>query len=90
MLGESSVLLQACSFPKAPSSSLVGLSSFDEIGPAVFDDQGPADLPMTIVGTWADLTTDVIVQGVGGTSAYTRGRGYVTPPADTSATPSLR
>jgi hypothetical protein len=45
---------------------------------------------MTIVGTWADLTTDVIVQGVGGTSAYTRGRGYVTPPADTSVTPSLR
>lgn len=86
MLGVASVALRACSIPQSPSSPLVGLWSFDETGVgAVFEDIGPGNVPMTIVGTWADLSTGSIVQGVDGTSAYTSGGGYATLPANQPA-----
>jgi Concanavalin A-like lectin/glucanases superfamily len=64
--------------------TLVSLWTFDETSAAggVFADSGPASVPMSIVGTWADLSTASMVQGIGGTSAYTNGSGHATIPAD--------
>jgi hypothetical protein len=66
-----------------PVRSPISLWSFDETSGTTFADLGPAHVPMTIVGTWASLTTASMVQGVGGTSAYTNGSGsYATIPAN--------
>jgi hypothetical protein len=61
--------------------NLVSLWTFDEVGGPTFGDSGQANVPMTIVGTWADLSTTSMIEGVGGTSAYTDGSGYATIPA---------
>jgi Concanavalin A-like lectin/glucanases superfamily len=85
MLGLAGVALRAagCAFPK-PLPELRSLWQLDETsaGGGVFADSGPANLPMAIVGTWADLSTASMVQGIGGTSAYTEGSGYATIPAN--------
>ena len=84
MLGLAGVVLRAagCAFPK-PLPELLSLWKFDETsGGRGFADSGPANLPMAIVGTWADLSTASMVQGIGGTSAYTDGSGYATIPAN--------
>ena len=86
MLGVLRAALPGAAFAQS-SGTLVSLWAFDETSGAggVFDDLGPADLPMSIVGSWPDLTTGSIVQGVGGTSAYTDGSAYATIPADQAA-----
>ncbi len=86
MLGVLRAALPGAAFAQS-SGTLVSLWAFDETSGAggVFDDLGPAALPMSIVGSWPDLTTDSIVQGVGGTSAYTDGSAYATIPADQAA-----
>jgi hypothetical protein len=82
MLGAShAVLLGACAAPPEVPA-LISLWSFDETGGMSFADSGPANVPMTIVGAWADLSTASMVQGIGGTSAYTNGTGHATIPAN--------
>jgi hypothetical protein len=58
--------------------TLISLWEFDETSGPSFADSGPANVPMTIVGTWADLSTPSMIQGIAGTSAYTNGSGYAT------------
>ena len=67
--------------------TLISLWKFDETSATggVFADSGPANVPMGIVGTWADLSTGALVQGIGGTSAYTNGSGHATIPANDPA-----
>lgn len=64
--------------------TLISLWKFDETSASagVFADSGPANVPMDMVGTWADLSTGSLVQGIEGTSAYTNGSGHATIPAD--------
>jgi hypothetical protein len=83
MLGALRALLPGAAFAQT-WPTLVSLWTFDETSAAggVFADSGPANVPMTIVGTWADLSTPSMIQGVGGTSAYTNGSGHATIPAD--------
>lgn len=83
MLGLTGVVLRAagCAFPK-PLPEPLSLWTFDETGGTSFADSGPANVPMAIIGTWADLSTGSMVQGIGGTSAYTSGSGYATIPAN--------
>jgi hypothetical protein len=45
-------------------------------GPSFADSGHVANVPMEGVGTWADLPTASLIQGAGGTSAYTNGAGY--------------
>jgi hypothetical protein len=79
MLGVLRGLLPGAAFAQT-WPTLISLWQFDETSPAggVFTDFGPANVPMNIVGTWADLSTDSMIQGIGGTSAYTGGSGYAT------------
>ena len=88
MLGVASAALWAagCSWPK-PSATPISRWEFDETSSAegVFEDRGPAHVLMIHVGTWADLTTDPLVAGDDGTSAYTDGSAYATIPADVPA-----
>ncbi|MGH6921109.1 MAG: LamG-like jellyroll fold domain-containing protein, partial [Geminicoccaceae bacterium] len=51
----------------------------------VFEDRGPAHVLMILNGIWADLTTGSLVEGVGGTSAYTDGSAFATIPANAAA-----
>ena len=83
MLGVAKAALFGAAFAQQ-GPVLVSLWAFDETSDAggVFNDLGPASLAMDIVGTWADLSTDSMVQGIGGTSAYTAGSGYATTPAN--------
>ena len=83
MLGVAKAALFGAAFAQQ-GPILVSLWAFDETSDAggVFNDLGPASLAMDIVGTWADLSTDSMVQGIGGTSAYTNGSGYATTPAN--------
>jgi hypothetical protein len=83
MLGVAKAALFGAAFAQQ-GPVLVSLWAFDETSDAggVFNDLGPASLAMDIVGTWADLSTDSMVQGIGGTSAYTGGSGYATTPAN--------
>ena len=88
MLGVASVALWAagCTWPK-PSADPISRWEFDETSSAegVFEDRGPAHVLMIHAGTWADLTTDPLVAGDDGTSAYTDGSAYATIPADVPA-----
>ena len=83
MLGAAQAALFGAAFAQQ-RPALVSLWAFDETSDAggAFNDLGPASLAMDIVGTWADLATDSMVQGIGGTSAYTSGFGYATIPAN--------
>jgi Concanavalin A-like lectin/glucanases superfamily len=82
MLGASqAVQLGACATQQQVPAP-ISLWSFDETGGTSFADHGPANVPMDIVGTWADLSTASMVQGIGGTSAYTNGSGHATIPAN--------
>ena len=80
MLGSLRALLPGSAF--AQSWLPVSLWSFDEIAGPSFDDSGQADVSMAMVGTWANLSTASMVQGIGGTSAYTDGSAYATLPAN--------
>ena len=64
--------------------SLVSLWAFDETSGAqgMFEDRGPADLPISLVGSWMHLNTGSLVRGIGGASAYTDGTAYATIPAN--------
>jgi hypothetical protein len=88
MLGVASVALWAagCARPE-PSADPISRWEFDETSSAegFFEDRGPAHVLMIHAGTWADLTTDPLVAGDDGTSAYTDGLAYATIPADIAA-----
>ncbi len=88
MLGVATIALRAagCTSLK-PSLQPISHWEFDETsaGNGVFEDRGPAHVLMILEGTWADPTTGSLVEGVGGTSAYTDGSGYATLPANTPA-----
>lgn len=86
MLGVASVLLRACSSTLAPAR-LVSLWPFDEVSGAStdFEDLGPGNVPMTIVGSWADLNSGSLVRDLAGTSAYTDGSAYAILPANQAA-----
>jgi hypothetical protein len=83
MVGATQAALLGAAFAQT-WPTLISLWTFDETSDAggVFGDLGPANVPMDIVGTWADLSTDSMVQEIGGTSAYTDGSGYATIPAN--------
>lgn len=86
MAGVASVALRAAGRPKA-SPALTSRWELDETSSAagVFEDRGPAHVLMILSGTWADLTTGSLVEGIGGTSAYTDGSAYATIPANMAA-----
>jgi Concanavalin A-like lectin/glucanases superfamily len=86
MLGALRAILPGVAFAQT-SATMVSLWAFDETTDVsgVFDDLGSANVPMSLVGTWADLTTGSLVQNVGGTSAYTSGTAYATLPANQPA-----
>ena len=88
MLGVANVALRAagCTWP-VPSADPISRWDFDEISSAegVFEDRGPAHVLMILSGNWADLTTQSLVGGAGGTSAYTDGSAYATVPANVAA-----
>ena len=83
MLGVATIALRAagCSLPQA-SNAPVSHWTFDETAGGTFADEGPASVPMSLVGSWSDFSTGSLVQGVAGTSAYTNGSAYATLPAD--------
>jgi Concanavalin A-like lectin/glucanases superfamily len=88
MLGVANVALRAAgwAFVK-PSANPISRWELDETSSAegVFEDRGPAHVLMVHAGTWADLTTDPLVEGDDGTSAYTDGSAYATIPANVAA-----
>ena len=81
MLGVLQAVLPSAGFAQT-WPKLISLWTFDETSGTRFADSGPADLPMAIAGTWADLSTGSLIREIGGTSAYTNGSAYATIPAD--------
>lgn len=85
MLGLASVVLRAagCSYPKS-ETQLIGRWSFDETSGATFADAGGA-VDGTIVGAWDNLSTDSLVTGDAGTSAFKTGVAHAVLPANRPA-----
>jgi hypothetical protein len=88
MLGVAGVALRAAgrAWPQ-PSADPISRWELDETSTAegVFEDRGSAHVLMIHVGTWADLTTASLIEGAGGTSAFTDGSAYATMPANVAA-----
>ena len=81
MLGVLQAVLPGAAFAQT-WPRLISLWPFDETSGTSFADSGPADVPMALVGSWADLSTGSLIEGVDGTSAYTNGSAYATIPAN--------